>query len=78
MTIPRWFPLAGLARTHERAHEDGSAAPVEMRRRADGIREANVLPADEAIALVRGIRARALRHPLPDSTLAIRAERDAG
>ncbi len=78
MTIPRWFPLAGVGKVHERAREEGAAAAAELRRRTDGIRMANALPGDKAVALVRGIRARALRHQMPDSTPAIRAERDAG
>lgn len=78
MTMSFRFSSMGSEPSYERAREDGAAAPSELRRRTDGIRDANVLTADEAVALIRGIRARALKHPLPDSALTIRAERDAG
>lgn len=76
MTTLSRISLAGFGPVHERAREDGAASAADLRRRADGIREANALSAEDAIALARTIRARALRQPLPDSTPMIRAERD--
>jgi len=57
--------------------EAGARAEASSRhRREDQLEDANELTGSDALALVRGIRTRALQRRLPDSTAMIRADRD--
>lgn len=82
MILPNWSPLARHGAVHEFSREDagsedgGRTAAAERRRREDGIRDANSLSPQEALAAIRAIRAKSLSKLMPDSTPLIRADRD--
>ena len=76
MSLPSWSPLARHRAAFELSREDGGPSTVERQRRADGIKDRNALTPAEAIATVRAIRSKALSKHMPDSTPAIRADRD--
>ncbi|AYO80912.1 hypothetical protein [Methylobacterium brachiatum] len=78
MTEPSWISLARHRPVFDLPRDDlGGRSDAGLRhRQEDGLKEANDLQASDAVALVRTIRAKTLRQPLPDSTPMIRADRD--
>ena len=71
-------PLGRHAAVFDAPREEaGARAEASARhRREDQLEDANELTGSDALALVRGIRARALQSQLSDSTAMIRADRD--
>ncbi|MDH2309333.1 hypothetical protein [Methylobacterium brachiatum] len=78
MTEPSWISLARHRPVLDLPRDDlGGRSDAGLRhRQEDGLKETNDLQASDAVALVRTIRAKALRQPLPNSTPMIRADRD--
>lgn len=73
------MPLGSLRHrpVYELSREDGhSISAFEANRRRNGIVDANRLSPEEAVRRSRAMRAKALKPILPDSTEAIRSDRD--
>lgn len=76
MNASGWLALWCRSPLYELSREDGIATSAEMRRRQDGIVDANKLSPQAAIDLARSIKVKALKASLSDSTAMIRADRD--
>ena len=78
MTIESSFiPLSRLRPMFELSREDGSSGSASGQGlRRNGLGDRNELSPDQAVALSRAIRAKALKPFYPDSTASIRKDRD--